>query len=128
MYGMIKEKMDHWKSGKFVPFSTWTFSVNVHVLSKLWYRTSLIDIRLGDLNKMSSAIKSWIYQDRLIKPQEELLFRNVKDGGLGLFHLESKVHANLICSFLLDILILLPMNSTSLFSITMFLVLVLGNL
>ena len=35
-----------------------------------------------------------------MKPQEKLLYRSVKDGGLGLFHLESKVLANLICCFL----------------------------
>ena len=41
-----------------------------------------------------------MYQDYLIKPQEELYFRNIKDGGLGVFHIDSKVRANLTTAFL----------------------------
>ena len=41
-----------------------------------------------------------MYQDHLFKPQEELLYRKVKDGGLGLFHIEAKARANLVSSFL----------------------------
>ena len=97
---MIKGKTDLWKAGKFVPFCARSFSINCHALSKIWYRTSCVDVRKGDIKKMTSFIKGWIYQDKLVKPQEELLYRSVKDGGLGLFHLESKVLANLICCFL----------------------------
>ena len=58
-----------------------------------------IDLRAGDIRKMTSAVKSWIYQPELIKPQEALLYRDVKDGGLGLFNISARAKANLLVSF-----------------------------
>ena len=49
---------------------------------------------------MSSAIKSWIYQPNLAKPTECLLYRQVSEGGLGLYHISCRAKANLIKSFL----------------------------
>ena len=48
---------------------------------------------------MTSTVKSWIYQPHLIKPQEALLYRDVKDGGLGLFNISARAKANLLVSF-----------------------------
>ena len=85
---MIKKKIDHWKSEKFVPFSAQTFSANFYALSKMWYRISSINVVIGIIKKRIPTIKSCFYQDILIKPQEELLFRIIKDGELGLFLFE----------------------------------------
>ena len=49
---------------------------------------------------MSSAIKSWIYQPNLAKPTECLLYRQVSEGGLGLYNISCRAKANLIKSFL----------------------------
>ena len=45
-------------------------------------------------------IKSWLYADMLEKPEELLMFRSRKDGGLGVHHIKSKATAILIRSFL----------------------------
>ena len=44
--------------------------------------------------------KSWLYQDMLIKPQEISIYRNIKDGGLGLFNVKARSQAILIHTFL----------------------------
>ena len=49
---------------------------------------------------MSSTIKSWLYADTLEKPEELVMYRQRKFGGLGVHHLESKAMAMLIKSFL----------------------------
>ena len=41
-----------------------------------------------------------MYQDSLLKPEEEILYGKINDGGLGLSHIESKSKANFILSFL----------------------------
>ena len=80
---IIQDKMNLWKAGKFLPLTARAFSINSYVLAKVWYRTAVVDVRSGDVSRMASSIKSWIYQDQLIKPQEELLYRKTEDGGLG---------------------------------------------
>ena len=96
----VKETIDRWKSGKFMAFTDRTSCVNTYVLSKIWYKTSAIDFNKGDFEKITSYIKSWLYQDSLLKPDEILIYRKIADGGLGLFHIESKSKANFIVSFL----------------------------
>ena len=97
---IVKNKTDSWKSGKFLPLSARPYSLNSYVLSKVWYRTACIDVKVGDMEKTTSSMKSWLYQDKLLKPEELLLYLGLKDGGLGLCHLEAKFKASLITSFL----------------------------
>ena len=59
-----------------------------------------IYVRSGDIEKMTSSLKSWMYMDCFLKPEEEILYRKTADGGLGMFHILSKVAANLIISFI----------------------------
>ena len=47
-------------------------SINVFALSKIWYRASSINFKLGDIEKIQSNLKSWLNQDTFEKPQEEL--------------------------------------------------------
>ena len=96
---IVKSKINAWKSGKFVPFTSRPWSINHFALSKIWFRTSSIDLRAGDCNKIVSICKSWMYQDRLLKPQEEILFRSIPEGGLGMFNISCKARANLVTSF-----------------------------
>ena len=96
----IKNICDRWKSGKFMEFNDRSISANTFALSKIWYKTSSIDLRKGDIEKITSGLKSWLYQDMLVKPEEEILHRKIKDGGLGLFHIPSKIVANFVTSFI----------------------------
>ena len=45
-------------------------------------------------------IKSWLYQDLLLKPSELVLYRNIEDGGLGLMNVSIRGLAPRIRSFL----------------------------
>ena len=45
-------------------------------------------------------IKSWLYQDLLLKPSELVLYRNIEDGGLGLMNVSIRGLALLIRTFL----------------------------
>ena len=96
----VKSTIGGWKSGKFMPLVCRPFSVNSYCLSKVWFRTHSVDLRVGDIKALSSACKSWLYQDMLEKPSELLLYRPVEEGGLGLHHVQSKALASLISTFL----------------------------
>ena len=63
-----------WKSGKHMPLVSRPFSINTYCLSKLWFRSSSVDMREGDISAITSKVKSYCYQDLLLKPSEVTLF------------------------------------------------------
>ena len=75
-------------------------SINTYCLSKLWFRCGSVDLKSGDINKMISSIKSWVYADHLIKPLEVTLYRRRNEGGLGLINIRCRALAELIKNFL----------------------------
>ena len=89
-----------WKSGRFMPLTLRPFSANTYALSKVWFKCSTINLRRQDIMAINSTIKSWLYQDMLEKPNELVLYRGTKDGGLGLLNVEIRALACLIKSFL----------------------------
>ena len=60
------------------------WSINSYCLPKLWYRTGCLDLRVGDTDAITSDVKSWLFQDMLLKPEELVTYRKVELGGLGL--------------------------------------------
>ena len=95
-----KKKIAAWKSGKFLPLVCRPFSLNTYALSRVWFRTHSVDLRVGDISTLSSLCKSYLYQDMLEKPSELVLFRKVDQGGLGLHNVKHKALAALITTFL----------------------------
>ena len=53
-----------------------------------------------DITKINSQVKSWLYQDCFEKPSEITLYRDSRDGGLGLHHVRLRAQALLIRSFI----------------------------
>ena len=98
----VRDQIGSWKSGKFLPLTSRPWSVNSYCLSKLWYKTSCLDLRVGDCNAITSNIKGWMYQDMLIKPQEMMLYRQTALGGLGLHNVKLRAMAMLIHTFLMQ--------------------------
>ena len=96
----VQKLIGGWRAGKFLPLIQRPFSVNTYALSKVWYRTSCVNLRESDLVAINSSIKKWIYADLLFKPEEMVLFRNVKDGGLALVSCKFKSLAFRIKTFL----------------------------
>ena len=89
-----------WKTGKFMHLSMRSWSINQHCLSKVWFRTHSVDLRVMDVNSITSSVKGWLYADQLIKPEEKVMFRPPTHGGLGMHNVKWKAMAGLIRTFL----------------------------
>ena len=96
----IKNTIAPWKAGHFMPLTMRPHSVNTFALSRVWFKCSCINLRVQDMNTITSQVKSWIYQDCLEKPSELILYRNKTQGGLGLLNVKMRSMALLIRSFL----------------------------
>ena len=96
----VSDQIKNWKSGKFMPFTSRPWSLNVYCLSKIWYKTACLDLLLGDSTAMTSCLKGWLYQDMILKPQEMMLYRQTDAGGLGLINIRIRALAMLIHTFL----------------------------
>ena len=96
----IQNTVNAWRSGKFNPLVSRSYSLNSYCLSKIWFRTSSVDLRVSDVIFIHTKCRSYICQDLLQKPSEIVLFRAAEQGGLGLHHVQSKATAHLISTFL----------------------------
>ena len=96
----VKDRIGSWKSGKFMPLTSRPWSINTYCLPRLWYRTGCLDLRLGDSDAITSAVKGWLFQDLLLKPEEMLTYRKVEMGGLGMHNVKMRAMAMLIHTFL----------------------------
>ena len=101
---VLQDKVDktvrQWKSGKFMPLTMRPWSMNSYCLPKIWFKAHCVDLRQLDITKIHSNVKSWIYGDQFIKPEEKVLFRPPSFGGLGVHHAKLKAQAALTRSFL----------------------------
>ena len=96
----VKNTINPWKAGKFLPVTQRGWSLNSFALSKVWFRAKSVNLRICDIKSITSSCKAWLYQDMLIKPEEMLLHRPPDHGGLGLHHVEQKSLAGFISTFL----------------------------
>ena len=96
----ITSVINSWKSGKFMELTCRPWSVNNYALSRIWHRAHTVDLRVVDINKISSKIKSWIFQDQLEKPEEFVLYRHITQGGLSLHNVKVRSKALLIKTFI----------------------------
>ena len=53
-----------WRGGKFMPLTQKGHSVNTYCLSKIWIKSASVDMRVLDITKIISVVKSWIYADQ----------------------------------------------------------------
>ena len=96
----LENTIGPWKADKFMPFNMQSWSVNQYCLSKVFFRTHSVDLRVMDVNKITSSVKSWMYADQLLKPEELVMYRPAIQGGLGVLHVKLKAMAGLIKTFL----------------------------
>ena len=61
----IKNTVGPWKGGKFMPLTQRPFSANTYCMSKIWFRSTSINLRESDIKTLNSNIKSWIFADQL---------------------------------------------------------------
>ena len=96
----VDNKIKLWKGGKFMPITQRSWSLNSFALSKLWFRTKCVDLRVCDVNNVVKSCKSWLYQDTLAKPEEIILHRPHCYGGLGMHSVKYKALASFITTFM----------------------------
>ena len=96
----VSNTIGPWKSGKFMPLTLRPFSANTYVLAKVWFKCSSMNLRVQDITGINSQVKSWMYQDCFEKPNELVLYRDAKEGGLGLLNVKMRALACLIRTFL----------------------------
>ena len=96
----VKAAVAVYKHGRHSPLICRPYTINTFVMSKISYRSSIINLRSQDINNIQSVCKQWINKQLLVKPQECLLFREEDQGGLGLIHTESRCLANLTRTFI----------------------------
>ena len=84
------------KSGKCMPLNMRSW----YCLSKVFFRTHSVDLRVLDITRITSLVKTWLYADQLLKPEERVMFRPSWYGGLGVLNVKYKAMAGMIRSFL----------------------------
>ena len=83
-----------------MPITQRPWSTNCYALSKVWFKCFSVDLRQLDFSAITSKIKSWLYADQFVKPEEKVLFRPAHRGGLGLLCVPIRAQACLIKSFI----------------------------
>ena len=83
-----------------MPLTQRPWSINTYALPNIWFRCHSLEHRSGDISKLNSIMKSWLYADMLEKPEELAMHRPRAQGGLGVHHVRSKALAILIRSFI----------------------------
>ena len=96
----VKNTIGPWKAGRFMPLTQRPYSANCYALSKVWFKCPVVNLRVQDIQAINSQVKSWMYQDLLLKPSELVLYRGGLDGGLGLLNVKIRAKSLLIRSFL----------------------------
>ena len=66
----------------------------------MWFITHSLDFRVQYVTKVTSLVKSWLYQDQFIEPEEMIMYHPPSYGGLGVQNVKLKAQAGLIKSFL----------------------------
>ena len=64
------------------------------------FKCSSIDLRQLDITAINSKVKSWLYSDQFLKPEELVLCRPTSRGGLGLQNVKVRALACLIKTFI----------------------------
>ena len=96
----VENTIKPWKAGKFMDISQRGFSINSYCISKVMFRCHTVDLRVGDISKITSSIKSFLYQDQFEKPEEIVMYRPTSYGGLGVMNVKYRALAALIKTFL----------------------------
>ena len=84
----IQNTIGPWRGGNFMHLSQRSHSVNSYALSKIWFKTNCLDLRVTDIKNINSKVKSWLYSDMFEKPEQLVLHRPVHLGGLNLHNVQ----------------------------------------
>ena len=66
----VRATISSYKAGRHSPLVCRPHTVNTYVMSKIAYRSAIVNFRMQDINHIQSTIKQWITQNLLLKPPE----------------------------------------------------------
>ena len=81
----IENTISQWKSGTFMLLNMRRWSLN-----STRFRTHSMDIRIQDVKKITSLVKSWLYAYQFSKPEELVMYRPPSYRGLGILNVKKK--------------------------------------
>ena len=91
------------------PLSQRPWSINTYALPKVWFWCHSLELWAGDISKINSHIKSWLYADCLEKPEELVMQRPRNKGGLGEQNVRYKAVSililRLLCTMFLSLML-----------------------
>ena len=96
----VQAKLNHFKARRHSSLVLKPHLANVYLLLKISHIAAAVHLRCTDVKKIQSAIRNWVTQELLKKPQEALLYRSTCEVGLGLVNVHARAMANLTKSFL----------------------------
>ena len=96
----VSKIFNSWSSGKFMPLNLRLWSINCPALSKVWFKSASVDLRVKDITAITVSVKSWLYKDLLEKPVEIVMYRPASVRGLNVTNVKLKALATMIRTFL----------------------------
>ena len=91
-----------WRSDMFYPFFLRPRVVNTYLYSSIWYKASVLNLRLGDMDKLQQRGNGYIYSDSFLRPEKFVNYASREMAGLGSIHVKSKCNALFVRNFLLE--------------------------
>ena len=64
----VSKVVGPWKGGKFMSLTLRPSSLSCYCSSKLWFKCGSIDLRVADIKKITSNMRSWLFADQLEHP------------------------------------------------------------
>ena len=96
----VKNTINPWKAGKFLPVVQRGWSLNLYALSNILFREKSVVLRVFDIKAITSSCKSWLYRYMFVKPEEMVLHHPPHYGGVGLQSVKFRALAGFISFFL----------------------------
>ena len=89
-----------WRSGRFYPFILRPRIVNTYLYSGIWYRSSVLNLRVGDVEKIQKRGNSYIYSDSFLRPEKVVNYLSKDRAGPDTIHIKTKCNALFINNLL----------------------------
>ena len=71
-----------------------TLTENTYCLSKVWYKSNVINLRVADISSINSKVKSWLYADQfeiIFRPTSSITIYSLTSPGLTLAYRPNSV-------------------------------------
>ena len=72
----FRDTIGPWRAGRFMPLTERSHSLNTYALPKIWYKSHMMEYRIGDVTDFNKQMKSWLFADLLEKPVDLIKYRD----------------------------------------------------